>query len=102
MRKRRENLTAALFFYNGIHSPLYHDPNDGTSSYIEKTRFISYELPKLLLIGDSSFTGREAFRLNRFTVVQIRDVFLYCSFGVLLQSDAKLLLRSETPTLPVT
>ena len=78
------------------------NPNDGTSSFIEKARVTSCELPKLPLTRSPSFTGREGSRLDRFTDVYLWYATLYCRFGVLLQSDTTLLLQRETLTFLVT
>ena len=100
-KRRRENLTAAMFFLMAYICLSNHNPNEDTS-FIEKTKLTSCELSKLPLTRNSSFTSHEAFKLDSLAVVQIWDASLHCSFGVLLQRDAKLLLRSNTPTLPIT
>jgi len=47
------------------------DPNDDTSSFIEKTKATSYEITKLHLKRSPSFTGYESFRLDRFSAVHL-------------------------------
>jgi len=69
----------------------------------------SYEITKLPLMYSLSFTGHKAFKLDRFSAMHLRDATLYYYFEVLrldaselLRSDIKVLLQSETLSLPST
>jgi len=75
------------------------DSNDNASIFIKKIRVTSYEITNLPLMCSLSFMGYETSRLDRSSAMHLWGTTLYCHRGVLLRSDTKLLLWSETSTL---
>jgi len=85
-RKRREPHSHFVFTmaYTHFSLPL----TDGASLFINKTSVKSYEITKPPLTYSPSFMGYEAFRLDHYPTMHLRDATLHCRFRVLLLLDA--------------